>query len=471
MTRKKTMRIFSLIVLMSVIVGMFGSLTAGALNFVPKYYDTEGKLQELRIYSQSVYMINLDNEEVIFELDPDSERSPASLTMIMTAIVMLDNIGGDPSLLKQKYVSAGSEAFDELFDTGAATADIQPYEEVCYYDLLAAMMIPSACEAANIIAINVAGDIPTFVDMMNQKAQELGLEHTHFSNTHGLFTQQNYSSAHDIAVMCKYALDNYPVFKEIVAMSNYMMEPTDFHNPGSVVQTTNLMVNGYSNYYYSGCRGIRTGATESAGRCLASYAVYDTQSYLIVSLGAPMEKLEEDYEKGANDEFSLYNEDIVYYNMLDHINLYNWAFNMLTPTDFINKDSEILEVDVAYGRKLDYANLKPAKGYSQLWPVDMKTDDVERIITVKENIVAPVEAGDVLGTMELRYQGETLAVIDLISTTKVERSPVKERIKIIRSYFHSKLFKITIIVIVALFSIYAVTYFILAQKKYLRKKE
>lgn len=470
MKKKTLMRIFSLTMVMSVIVGIFGSLSANALNFVPKYYDTEGQIKELRINSQSVYMIDLDTEEVIYELDPDSERSPASLTMIMTAIVMLDNVGGDPSLLRQKYVSAGTEAFDELYDTGAATADIQPNEKVCYYDLLAAMMIPSACEAANIIAVNVAGDIPSFVDMMNQKAQELGLEHTHFSNTHGLFTQQNYSSAHDIAVMCKYALDNYPVFKEIVAMSTYMMEPTDFHDPGSVVQTTNQMVNGYSGYYYSGCRGIKTGASESAGRCLASYAVYDTESYLIVSMGAPMEKREEDYEKGANDEFSLYNEDVVYYNMLDHINLYNWAFNMLEPTDFINKDSEVRDVRVAYGRKLDYANLKPAKGYTQLWPVDMETDEVEKIITVKENIVAPVEAGDVLGTMELRYQGETLAVIDLISTTKVERSPVKERVKIIRSYFHSKLFKITLAVMIGLISAYSITYFILAQKKYLRKK-
>lgn len=470
MIKKKMIRLFSLMIAMSVIMSMFSSLCASALSFVPKYYDDMGKLQEIDIYSQSVYMINMESGEVIYELNSEAERAPASLTMIMTAIVMLDKVGSDTTMLKQTYVSAGTEAFDELFDTGAATADIQPYEQVSYYDLLAAMLIPSACEAANIIAINVAGDIPSFVDMMNSKAQELGLEHTHFSNTHGLFTQQNYSSAKDISVMCRYALDNYPVFKEIVAMSNYFMEPTDFHNPGSVLQTTNQMINGYSPYYYSSCKGIRTGSTESAGRCLATYAMYDTQSYMIVSLGAPIEKREEDYEKGADDEFSIFAQDIVYYNMLDHIHLYNWAFNMLEQTNFINKDSEIRDVKVEYGRKLDYANLKPAEGYSQMWPVDLKTDDVERIITVKENIVAPIEKGDVLGSMELKYQGETLAVIDLISTTQVERSPVKERIKIIRSYFRSPNFKITLIIIIAGFSIYALTYFIMAQKKYLRKK-
>jgi D-alanyl-D-alanine carboxypeptidase (penicillin-binding protein 5/6) len=142
---------------------------------------------------------------------------------------------------------------------------------------------------------------------------------------------------------------------------------------------------------------------------------------------------------------------------------------MLEPTDFINKDSEVRDVRVAYGRKLDYANLKPAKGYTQLWPVDMETDEVEKIITVKENIVAPVEEGDVLGKMELSYKGETLAVIDLISTTKVERSPVKERARVVKAYFGSKLFKITGTIVLVCIGLYCVLCFLIAQRKYLRK--
>ena len=103
-----------------------------------------------------------------------------------------------------------------------------------------------------------------------------------------------------------------------------------------------------------------------------------------------------------------------------------------------------------------------------MWPVNIPIEDVEKRITVRDNIVAPVEKGDVLGTMELIYKGEVLAVIDLISTTKVERSPVKERARITKAYFGSKLFKVTGSIVLLCIGAYCVFCFLLAQRKYLR---
>ncbi len=465
----KTLRALILLLTAAVLMNSLSVISAFGLNFTPTYYDEKGKLQDIRLYSESVYMINMDTGETIVDINGDVQRSPASMTKIMTAVVLLDEVGFEEETLKSIYVSAGTEAFDELYDTGAATADIQPYEKVSYYDLLAALLIPSACEAANIIAINVGGSVNGFVDLMNAKAKELGLDNTHFSNAHGLFTQQNYSTARDIAVLSQYALEHYSVFRELVSLDSYQMEPTDYHEVGSTILNTNLMLNNYTDYYYAYCKGIKTGTTDAAGRCLSSYAVYDGVSYLIVTMNAPMDKLPEDVEKGYEDPESIYGGDYVYYNILDHINLYEWAYSMLVSTDFINENSEVRDVKVAYGRKLDYANLKPANGYSQMWPVDVSVDDVEKIITVKENIVAPVEKGDVLGTMELRYHGETLAEIDLISTTKVERSPAKSRVKIIRSYFSSRVFRLTMIIIISGLVLYGAIHFVRIQRKYLRK--
>ncbi|MBR1738714.1 MAG: D-alanyl-D-alanine carboxypeptidase [Ruminococcus sp.] len=464
-------KLTALVMAAAVAVSAYGAaLTGSAYNFTPTEYNDDGELEDIRLYSESVYMVNLTTGETIVDINSDVERAPASLTKIMTAIVMLDQIGSDERMLKETRVSAGTEAFDELYDTGASTADIQPYEDVSYYDLLGALLVPSACEASNIIAINVAGSIPEFVDLMNEKVEELGLEHTHFSNAHGLFTQQNYSTAHDMQIIAQYAYEHYTVFREIVNMEDFYMDPTDYHPDGTYLTNTNYMLSSYSDYYYPRCKGIKTGTTDASGRCLASIASDGDFDYMIVTMGAPMDKLPEDYAKGSEDPSSVYADDVIYYNLLDHIHLYNWAYSMLVSTDFINENSEITDIPVAYGKKLDYANLRPAESYSRMWPVSVPVDDVEQIITLKENVVAPVEIGDVLGTLELRYEGETLAKIDLISTTQVERSPIKTKTKVVKSYFRSNVFRTTALIIIAGVVIYGIVFFILIQRRYLRKK-
>ncbi|WP_294481159.1 D-alanyl-D-alanine carboxypeptidase family protein [uncultured Ruminococcus sp.] len=466
---KNKLRVISALLCAVLIFADIGSFRGEALSFVPTAVDADGERRDIKLYSECVYMVNMDSGDVIVDINGEKEVPPASLTKLMTAVVLLDELGGDESTLKNRMMSAGTEAFDELYDTGAATADIQPNESVSAYDLLAALLIPSACEAANIIAINVGGNVPAFVDMMNEKSAELGLKHTHFSNAHGLFTQQNFSTAKDISTICRYALNKYPVFRELVGSPSFTMAPTDYHPEGTYIVSTDYMINEFTDYYYTNCRGIKTGTTEAAGRCFASYATFDGMTYMAVTMGAPMEKLPEDIKKGEEDPDSMYADDVVYYNFIDHINLYEWAFDTLVQKDFINEFSEVRDVKVGYGKKRDYANLKPACGYSRMWPANIPIDDVEKKITVLDNIVAPVEEGDVLGKMELSYKGETLAVIDLISTTKVERSPVKERARVVKAYFGSKLFKITGTIVLVCIGLYCVLCFLIAQRKYLRK--
>nr|MDE6149734.1 serine hydrolase [Ruminococcus sp.] len=403
----KLKRNLSTFILILTIFVMNSTIAVSAFEFTPySGTDENGEGIPLKFYSESVYMMNLDTGETLVNIDGEKARVPASLTKIMTAVVLLDQFKNTPEKLKTTYVSCGSEAFDELYGTGASTADIQPNEKVNYYDLLAALLIPSSCEAANIIAINVGGSIKKFCDMMNAKAEELGLTETHFSNAHGLFANKNYTSCKDISTLCKYALDNYPEFKEIVSMAEYQMEATDYHSEGTVITNTNYMLSSASDYYYASVKGIKTGTLDEAGRCLASYATYDGYNYLIVSMGAPVNKRDEDVKIGQNNPDSVFADDVVYYNLLDHISLYKWAFNSLVMTDFINTSSEVQEASVEFGKGTDYVTLKPSEGYSQLWPIDISKDDVKREITVSKNIVAPIEKGDVLGKMTLEYNGE-----------------------------------------------------------------
>lgn len=466
----KISKLYRVIYMTLAIFMLVPAIGANALNFTPTSgTDDDGNAIPLKLYSKAAYMVNLDTGETIVDINGEDERVPASLTKIMTAVVLLDKFKGDEEKLRSTYYSSGSEAFDELYDTGASTADIQPDEKVNCYDLLAALLIPSSCEAANIIALNVSDSLTDFADLMNQKAEELGMKNTHFSNAHGLWAQQNYSSCKDIATLCEYAISKYQVFRDIVCEPNYHMDSTSYHSDGTDIYNTNLMLDSTSDYYYAYAKGIKTGSLDAAGRCLASYAEYDGTSYLIVTMGAPMDKLEEDVKKGQEDPDSIYAYDNVYYNILDHIRLYKWAFSSLVSTDFIDKNSEVRDVAVKYGDGKDYANLKPATGYTRLWPTNISVDDVEKKITVYDNVVAPVEVGDVLGKMELIYKGEVLTEIDLVSTTKVERSQAKAKVKIAKSYFESSVFKFTVVILVALFVVYAVIHIARVQKKYLKK--
>lgn len=463
---KKNLTAFLSVILIFVIML---PTTASAFEFTPSSgVDSNGNPKPISLYSKSVYMINLDTGEAIVNIDSDKSRVPASLTKIMTAVVLLDKFKDNPNDLKTTYVSAGSEAFDELYGTGASTADIQPNEKVSYYDLLAALLIPSSCEAANIIAINVGGSINKFCDLMNKKAEELKMTNTHFSNAHGLFADKNYTSCKDIATLCKYALDNFPTFKEIVAMPTYQMEATNYHSTGSMLTNTNYMLKSTSKYYYPEVKGIKTGTLDSAGRCLASYATYDGITYMIISMDAPMNKTAEDEKKGEEDPDSVFADDVVYYNLLDHTALYKWAFGNLVSTDFINTSGEVTEAKIEFGQNYDYVTLKPANGYTRLWPKYISTDKVEQKITVADNIVAPIEEGDVLGKMELVYEGETLTTIDLVATSSVKQNVFKAKLHVAKSFFKSTEFKVTLLAIIIILAIYTIIYVIRVQKKYMK---
>lgn len=444
------------------------TVTASAVNFKPiSSIGEDGKPVDLQLYSKACCMVDLDTGDTIYQNNADKEMPIATLNMLMTALLVVEKYP-DTHALKNTQVSAGSEAYDELYDQGTPTADIQPNEKVSYYDLICAMILQSSCEAANIVAMNLGGNLAGFTKQMNDRAKALGLEHTKFSSAHGYWTSGNYSSCSDIAKLSRHILENSAILKDIVSLSEHTMAKTDQHPQGTTLYNNNVLLNSASQYYYSAVKGLKTGTSNEAGRCLSSYAVVEGTNYLIVSLGAPLEKLEQDEQKGKDNPDSVYANDYIYYSLIDHINLYNWSKTYLVKSDFLNPDSEIRDVKVMYGDK-DYANLKAQKGYSRMWPSYIKTDEIKREITVKENIVAPVEVGDVLGEMKLVYNGEVIASLDLVSTTQVKRSTFLSKVEIAKSYFHSKMFFATLGIIAAVVALYTIIHVIRVHKHYLRK--
>lgn len=465
---KLTTKLRRVMCFMLALVMLLPAMSASAVNFKPiSSIDKDGKPVELKLRSKACVILDIESGDSIYTLNADKELPIATMNMLMTCLLIVEKYP-DIQTLKSTSVSAGTQAYDELFDKGAPTADIQPDEKVTYYDLICAMMLQSSCEAANIAAINLGESLGGFTKMMNDRAAELGMTHTKFSSAHGFFTSGNYSSCGDLAKLSRYIIEHSSIIKTICALSEYKMGKTDQHPEGTMLYNNNVLVNSASLYYYPSVKGLKTATTNEAGRCCASYANIDGTGYIVVTLGAPLEKLKEDEAKGADDADSVYAQDYIYYSLIDHINIYNWCSRFLAQSDFLVPESEIRDVKVMYGDK-DYANLRAKTGYSRMWPTYVKIEDVKREITVKENIVAPVEVGDVLGEMKLTYGGEVIATLELISTTKVQRSEFASKVEVAKSYFRSGVFFKTLVIILVMIALYTLIHIIRTNRKYLKK--
>lgn len=232
-------------------------------------------IKALEINSENAVLYNMNEDTILYEKNADEKVKVASLTKIMTTILALENIED-----YKKEIEMPKEAYTGLEDY--VTSGIQPYEKVTIEDLLYGTMLPSAADCANALAIEVSGNIDNFVELMNQKAQELGMTSTHFSNPIGM-DDDNYSTVKDIAILLKYALKNetfYQIFttKEYKTTNNILLESTLIEKSQPYgIDVTNIL-------------GSKTGFTDEAGNCLASISKINKVKYLLITTNASIEK-------------------------------------------------------------------------------------------------------------------------------------------------------------------------------------
>lgn len=232
-------------------------------------------IKALEINSENAVLYNMNEDTILYEKNSDEKVKVASLTKIMTTILAIENIED-----YKKEIIMPKEAYTGLEDY--VTSGIQPYEKVTIEDLLYGTMLPSAADCANALAIEVSGNIDNFVELMNQKAQELGMTSTHFSNPIGM-DYDNYSTVKDIAILLKYALKNetfYQIFttKEYKTTNNILLESTLIEKSQPYgIDVTNIL-------------GSKTGFTDEAGNCLASISKINKVKYLLITTNASIEK-------------------------------------------------------------------------------------------------------------------------------------------------------------------------------------
>lgn len=252
-----------------------------------------------KLNSHNAILIRLKDNTTLMQKNSEEKIYPASLTKMMTAIVVIENLND----LKGKITLTNS-AFQGLYGADASMAGFKPGEQVMAMDLLYGALLPSGAECCIGLADHIAGSQQNFVKMMNQKAAELGMKNTHFENATGLQNENHYTTVKDLAILLSYALQN-DTFREIFTSSRHSTGPTNKHPGGITFYSTMFKELNNQNIIDGEILGGKTGYTDEAGLCLASLAKVGKQEYILISAGAKGNHQSKQYN--ITDAVAVYN--------------------------------------------------------------------------------------------------------------------------------------------------------------------
>ena len=260
-------------------------------GFSLPFHSTRGELSSYLddLYSPQAVLADAGTGQVLGSRNENQRVYPASLTKIMTVLVGLEHIED-----LNGTASVPADIYQDLYEEGASMAGFQPGESVTYRDLLYGALLPSGAECCLTLAKEIAGDEEAFASMMNEKADELGMSRTHFTNCTGLQNNRHYSTAGDIAKLLVYALKN-PDFRQIFTTNTYTASPTASHPDGLTFVSTLSQSLPDPSVTGGKILGGKTGYTEDAGLCLASLASINGREYILVTTGAPGDHETEPY--------------------------------------------------------------------------------------------------------------------------------------------------------------------------------
>ncbi len=417
----------TMLVVCLLISGIFLPFSANALSFNIDF-DTS---------SNAICLVNLDTDTIVYSKNADAHVEPASVTKIMTYIITVSNVKD----LDGTMVTVSDDIISKLEGTDSSLSNIEVGETLSVTELLNCLMIPSGNDAAMVLANYVGnGNIDYFVELMNQKASELGCSNTHFMNPTGLHNSDHYTSANDMAKIARYAME-LPKFMEIVSQTKHIIPATNKQEERVLINTNKMMQPYEEDYYYKYTKGIKTGWHDEAGYCIVTSATADGYTYLCVAMGAPSEDANgNDLPNGA---------------MLDSKKLYRWAFTTFELKSIVDVTKPVKEVKLNLAWGVDTLLLVPEKNVSFLLPKDVEPSSISMdSIDVMEEVNAPVKKGDVIGTAVLSYANQELTTINLVANEDVKRSELLYYLSVFKNIFTSVWFLVTAILFILLFFVY-----------------
>lgn len=343
---------------------------------------------DITTYSPCCLLMESKTGKVVYENNGYEKMYPASTTKIMTAILTLEHC---------ELTDLATASYEAVFTVpvGYTNANIQVGEELTVNQLLHVLLISSANEAANVLAEHIAGSVESFATMMNTKAEEIGCLNTHFVNANGVHNENHYSTAYDLAIMGKYAMQN-ETFREIVATTFYTLPSTNkYPTNDRVFGTTNELIkkdtsDKVDNYYYEYATGAKTGYTNSAKNCIVATAKKDGIEYIVVILGA------QTTENGLSARY------------LDCKNLFNYAFENYKVKTINEKGSILKKTKIAKANiSTKQLNVVVEDEISLLLKKDTDINTITPTVELNSDLKAPISENTVIGKITYEIDGNT----------------------------------------------------------------
>ncbi len=330
-----------------------------------------------RVTANAAVLLDACTGQILYSKNGAKRMPPASTTKIMTALLALE--GGD---LGQVVTVSPRAAL-----VGEASIDLQAGEKLTLSDLIYGAMLQSGNDACVVIAEHIAGTESNFVLLMNQKAKFLGALDTGFINTNGLPATGHYTTAHDLAVITRYALKN-PVFQDIVNTRGRLIGG---QGSESYLKSTNRLL-----WSYEGADGVKTGTTIEAGECLVASATRDGRQLINVVL---------DSENRWSDSITLF--DFGFEQFEDILAVTEWEpLGLITVEE--GSDDKVKAV--------------VSSGFRVMIPKG-RLDLIEKKVELIEGVTAPVWSGQKLGSVIISVGGVEMGSVDLVSDRYIERTP------------------------------------------------
>ena len=309
--RFKFLRFIFLIIVIFIAILFFKNRLVGGGPLSTTSIANEGFLENLNFFdriikpkrkykSDYIYLLDRETGDELEKKEHRKEIYPASLTKMMTVLVALENIE-DLSEISPVDV----DTYQDMVAEGASMAGFYGREPVTYRDLLYGTMLRSGGEAANSLAVNISGDVPSFVKLMNDKAKEIGLRNTKFTNPEGLHNEDQYTTAKDMGKLVDYALDN-PDFKAIFTRPEFTTTSTLDHPGGILLRSTVLSKLSLEDQDGFKILGGKSGTTYEAGQCWATLGEKDGKEYIAIVMGTPLEDIKNPSNNHIEDTLNLY---------------------------------------------------------------------------------------------------------------------------------------------------------------------
>lgn len=365
---------------------------------------------KLTITAESAILIDADTGDIIFEKNSNKLMYPASTTKIMTAILTLENANLNDKIIIDK----------ETPFTDGSRIYVREGEEFTVEQLLYALLIESANDAAVALAKHISGSIEEFAKLMNKRAKELGAKNTHFTNPHGLPDHEHVTTAYDLAIIAKYGM-TIPKFREIVKTVRYKIPPTNKQPETRYLKNRNRLlwgIGGRNRIKYKGkwidikydlVDGIKTGYTTEAQQCLVATAHKDNRRLISVVL--------------KSIRTNVY---------VDTRTLLDYGFDNFKSINIVNFGEIIRTIEIPNGVEQSL-NLITQMGLTKTLPIETNINEIKSLIELNPQILAPISKGEVLGKITYTLNGNKIGEVSLIASKSIDEKKIYKVVKEIKN--------------------------------------